>query len=102
MSNNVTYSQNNYNNDPQNTLSSARQNGGRIKMKGGSGLLGYLSSSINDLIVGNSTNPVINFGTSTGSVFTQNLLNNNPILSNNTNNSPATSMYSNGGNRPLV
>lgn len=72
------------------------------KIKGGStGLLGYLTNNVNDFLLGNSTSPVINFGTSSGSVFSHNLLTNTAISSNAMNNQPVTSLFS-AENKPVV
>jgi len=111
LQNNV-YQLNTYQDDPSTMSISARNIvGGKSKkmkgtrtkkMKGGStGLLGYLSDNVSDLLYGSTSNPVINFGSSTGSVFTQQLMANSSTASNLVNNQPALSFY-NPYNNPIV
>ena len=98
---NVTYSLNDYNNDPQNGLSSARNDptsaftgGRRMKKVKGGGLVDYITGVTN-------SSPVVNFGTIPGSSVITNLISGNPITSNSAHIQPASSMY-NSGNRPVV
>jgi len=94
-------------NIPQPTYTPMKRGGGiskrkSKKMKGGSvGLLGHISNNVSDFLYGNTSNPVVNFGTSTGSVFTQQLLTNSSSASNLVNNQPAMSFF-NSYNKPLI